>query len=326
MKATAVAGSNIALIKYWGNRDDALRLPHNNSISLTLDKASTTTTVQFTDALNTDEITINSRMVVGPARDRVTRHLDHLRQRFGCKLAARVASENNFPMASGIASSASAFAALTVAAAGALGHSPAPADLSALARLGSGSASRSILGGYVEWLAADKHEGSYAVQIAGPDHWQIIDVIAVLSSGEKRVKSTEGHQTAHTSPLYPGRLAHVETQIPRLREAILRRDFTTLGQIAELDALSMHAVMMTSQPSLFYWAPATLTLIEATRTWREESVEVYFTIDAGPNVHLLTLPEHLEALKARLQPVTEVERLIVCGPGQGARLIPEHLF
>lgn len=326
MKATAIAGSNIALIKYWGNRNDPLRLPHNNSISLTLDRATTTTTIEFVAGQKQDQVIVNGQAMIGPARERASQHVGRLRELAGVDRAARIVSENNFPMASGIASSASAFAALTVAAAGALGLSLSPAELSAMARLGSGSASRSILGGYVEWRAADRHEDSYAVPLAGPDHWQVLDVIVVLSTGEKAVKSTAGHPTAASSPLYQARLAHVAAQLPRLRAAIRERDFSALGQIAEWDALSMHAIMMTSQPPLLYWAPETLALLHEVPRWREAGIETYFTIDAGPNVHLLTLPEHLEPLTERLQALPGVQRLIVCGPGEGARLLTDQLF
>lgn len=326
MKATAIAGSNIALIKYWGNRDEALRLPMNNSISITLDNAYTTTTVEFDARLKAEEVVINGQPMSGAEKNRVTRFLDALRVRLGFADYARVQSENNFPMASGIASSASAFAALAKATVGARGLDLTPAQISGLARLGSGSAARSVLGGFVEWQTGSGDADSVAVELAPPAHWHICDVIAIVATGEKKVKSTEGHTTAHSSPLYPARLAHVATTLEPLRRSIANRDFATLGDIAELDALSMHAVMMTATPSLLYWTPATTRLLHSIREWRAEGLPAYFTLDAGPNVHILTLPAEVETLRARLKAIPEVERVLVCNPGEGTRLVETHLF
>lgn len=316
--ATARAGANIAFIKYWGNMDEALRLPLTNSLSMTLDTAVTITTVEFDPDLERDILVLNEREVKGPALERVSAHLDHVRRLAGVRWCARVLSRNTFPMGAGIASSASAFAALTVAAATALGLALSPAELSALARLGSGSAARSILGGYVELIAAARHEDAYAVQVAPPEHWPLVDIVAVVSREHKAVGSTGGHALAHTSPLNPARLAHVHTALARARSAILARDIETLGEVMELDALTMHAVMMTSRPSLLYWLPGTVAVMHAVRAWRREGIPAYFTIDAGPNVHVITLPEHAGQVRARLEEMPDVEETIVCRTGGAA--------
>ncbi len=322
--ATACAGANIAFIKYWGNLDEALRLPLTNSLSMTLDTTVTITTVVFDPALQGDQLTLNEEAIVGPALERVSTHLDHLRRLAGVTLPAHVTSRNTFPTGAGIASSASAFAALTMAAAAALGLDLSPKELSALARLGSGSAARSIFGGYAELIAGARHEDAYAVQIAPPDHWPLVDIVAVVSREHKAVGSTGGHALAHTSPLNPARLAHVHTALARARSAILARDIETLGEVMELDALTMHAVMMTSRPSLLYWLPGTMAVMHAVRSWRQEGIPAYFTIDAGPNVHVITLPDYATEVQARLRAMPEVKEIITCQTGKGAILLGDE--
>ncbi len=320
--AIADAGANIAFIKYWGNLDETLRLPLTNSLSMTLDTARTVVRVAFQPDLEEDILLINGKQQSGPAVERLTRHLDYLRRLAGITWRAYVDSHSTFPMGAGLASSAAAFAAITVAAAAALGLRLSPRELSTYARLGSGSAARSIFGGYVEWIAAARHEDSYAYPIAGENHWQLTDIVAVVSREHKTVGSTSGHALSSTSPLQPSRLAHVHTALARARSAILARDLQTLGETMELDALTMHAVMMTSRPSLIYWLPGTLAVLRAVRAWRKEGIQAYFTIDAGPNVHIITLPKHESDLIQRLSVLPFVQELIVAHTGPGARLNP----
>ncbi len=322
MKATATAGSNIAIVKYWGARDSALNLPANGSISLTLDAARTTTTVHFDAALRSDALILNGREVGGAALARVSAHLDRLRALAGVRVPALVDSTNTFPEGAGIASSASAFAALTVAGAAALGLRLSERELSVLARLGSGSACRSVIGGWAEWRAGTCHEDSYAVQIAPPEHWDMRDLVAVVSAEAKAVPSAKGHERAASSPLFQARLRQVEDTLPAVRRAILERDFHALGLLAEADALSMHAIMLTSSPPLLYWLPATVELIRQVWQWRAEGLPCYFTIDAGPNVHILTLPQAVPHVAERLRALPYVRQVIPCGPGPAPRLIP----
>ncbi len=317
-QATAQAGANIAFIKYWGNLDDTLRLPLTHSLSMTLDTAITTTTVTFDPALTADILIINEEPMLGAALERVSRHLDHLRGLAGITWRAKVISVNAFPVGAGIASSASGFAALTVAAATALGLNLSPRELSTYARLGSGSAARSIYGGYVELVTGARHEDAYAVQVETAAHWPLVDIVAVVSKHPKKVGSTGGHTLAHTSPFNAARLAHVQTAIARARTAIHTRDLEMLGRIMELDALTMHAVMMTSTPSLIYWEPETLAVMHAVRGWREEGIPAYFTIDAGPNVHIITLPEHAVSVMKRVRALSVVQDVLLCRTGKGA--------
>ena len=322
MRATATAGSNIAIVKYWGARDLALNLPANGSISLTLDAARTTTTVDFAPAYEADALVLNGREVGGTALARVSAHLDRLRALAGVNLRARVETANTFPEGSGIASSASGFAALTVAAAAALGLRLSERELSRLARLGSGSACRSIIGGWAEWLAGTCDEDSYAVQVAPPEHWNVRDLVAVISAEPKAVPSAKGHERAASSPLFEARLRQVEEALPAVRRAILEREFHALGVLAEADALSMHAIMLTSAPPLLYWLPATVELIRQVWQWRLEGLPCYFTIDAGPNVHVLTLPQAVAHVAERLRALPFVRQVIPCGPGPAPRVIP----
>lgn len=178
----------------------------------------------------------------------------------------------------------------------------------------------------MEWVAGAEHEDSFASQIASPEHWEICDCIALVSTEAKKVASSEGHKLAQSSPLYSARLSQVKEDLDRVREAILTRDFESLGSVAEREALSLHAIMMTSQPSLLYWTPATVRVMKEVRNWREGGRSVYFTIDAGPNVHLLTLPSCVAEIERALRKVEGVKQVIVCRPGQGTRLIEEHLF
>ncbi len=327
-KATARAGSNIAFVKYWGAADPALNLPLNSSISMTLAHVHTTTTVEWSPRgeRSEDEITLNG-LSLDPARaERLVAHLDRIRALAGVDHRARVVSVNNFPTGAGIASSASGFAALTVAACRALGLDLSPTQLSALARRGSGSACRSLFGGFVEWRKGTSDADSVAVPLFPPDHWDLWDLVAVVDRQEKPVSSAQGHRLAHTSPLLEGRLRQVEGWLDQVRSAIERRDIHGLGTVAELDALAMHSVMMTSTPSLLYWQPGTVAVLHAVRAWRAEGLPVYFTIDAGPNVHLLCPGDQVPALRERLASVPGVEQVIASGPGPGPRLLESHLF
>lgn len=320
--ATAEALSNIAFIKYWGNRDHSLRLPSNPSLSMNLAGLKTITTVAFEPDLERDDITINGQRAAGPAADRVTGHLNLVRALAGSSSAARVESRNTFPSGAGIASSASGFAALTVAAIAAAGMTLTESQLSALARRGSGSASRSIPSGYVEWNIGTEPSGadSYAVSIAPPDHWDLVDVIAVLSAAHKATGSTEGHGLAGTSPFQAARVAGAPERLNVCRRALVSRDFEALAAVVEEDAVAMHAVMMTSRPPLFYWQPLTLAIIAAVPLWRSAGLPVCFTVDAGPNVHCLTPSAHVAEVEQRLR-AFGVPEVLTAGAGGPARVV-----
>lgn len=313
-KAAAVSCPNIAFIKYWGNRDDVLRLPANSSLSMNLAGLETRTTVEYIEGLPEDEVVIGGEAQTGAAKARVTAHLDLIRTRAGITLKARVDSNNNFPAGVGIASSASAFAALSVAGATAAGLALTERELSALARRGSGSAARSIPAGFVQW------DDEFAFSIAPPEHWALADVVAVISKAHKAVGSTGGHTLAGTSPLQAARVARAPERLRVCREAVLNRDFAAFAEIVESDSNIMHAVMLTSTPPLYYWEPLTLAVMKAVREWRAEGLPVGFTIDAGPNVHCLCLADSAPEVERRLRALGVAETLTAT-PGGAAWLV-----
>ncbi len=319
--ATAIAHPNIAFIKYWGNRNDALRLPANSSLSMNLDGLQTQTQVEFDPTLSKDILLLNGQDASAEQMARVSAFLDLVRAMAATKLFARVESENNFPSGAGIASSSSAFAALALAASAAAGLQLDEMALSRLARLGSGSASRSVPGGFVEWRAADRDEDSFAHSIAAAQHWALEDCIAVVSETHKTVGSTEGHQLAYTSPLQAARLQGAEERLASCRVAILQHDFAALTEVVELDNHLMHAVMMTSRPPLLYWQPASLAVMQAVRAWRASGLQVCYTLDAGPNVHVICLAQDAEKAAKQLADISGVNSVLRAGPGGPARVI-----
>ncbi|MSP11730.1 MAG: diphosphomevalonate decarboxylase [Chloroflexi bacterium] len=326
-KATAKSYSNIAFVKYWGNRDDLLRIPANGSISMNLSETATVTTVEFTPDLAEDSLEIDGRPATEPARQRAGQFLDVIREMTGRPESARVVSHNNFPMGTGIASSASAFSALTLAACTAASIELSEKQLSALARRGSGSACRSIPGGFVEWFPGLTDASSYAIQIAPPDYWPLRDIVVIVSSRHKNVGSAEGHILAWTSPFYTTRLNHLPERLHRMRAALLLRDLRALGEECELEALELHTIAMTSATPVIYWDPATLEVMQAVQRWREEEgLGGYFTLDAGANVHILCAAADAERLAYRLRPLPGVHDLIINSPAPGTHLLEEHLF
>jgi diphosphomevalonate decarboxylase len=322
MIATAQANSNIAFIKYWGNRDDALRLPANPSISMNLEGLYSQTTVQWDDKLSTDQLILNGTPVEGAALDRVSIHLNYIRNRVEVKTRARVESKNNFPMGAGIASSASSFAALTVAAVAAAGATLSERELTTIARLGSGSASRSIPTGFVEWHTGLSHDDSYASSFAAPDYWDLVDVIAIVNSQHKPVGSSAGHQSANTSDLQSGRVNGAVDRFATCKHAILSRNFGVFAEVVERDSNLMHAVMMTSVPPLFYWQPATLEVMNCIRQWRAEGLSVCYTLDAGPNIHCICLRNSEQVVSERLKTLSGVEDIRIASVGGPVRIIP----
>jgi diphosphomevalonate decarboxylase len=323
-RATAIAHPNIAFIKYWGHVDAALHVPANPSVSMVLDCLSTRTTVDWMQGLREDEVVIDGAAASSAARVRVSEHLDRVRALAGSALRAHVRSESNFAAGAGLASSASAFAALTLAATAALGIDLSVEQLSALARLGSGSACRSIPAGFVEWTV-HPDRSSTAHSIAPPEHWALCDCIALVSTRHKEVSSISGHEAAPSSPLHAARVRYATLQAPACRRAIERRDLAALGRIAERDAVMMHAVAMTSAPPIYYWAAETMRVVRAAIEWRKVGLPVYYTIDAGPNVHCLCEARHREEVQRRLASLPGVEQVLVACPGSGARLTDDHL-
>ena len=328
MKATAIAPSNLAFIKYWGRKNEILRLPTNGSISMNLSNLLTTTTVNFLPELTCDSVTINGQEFAADAIEarRVTRHLDRVRQQAGLQHCACVVSKNNFPSSTGLSSSASSFAALTVSATAAAGLDLPEKELSVLARQGSGSACRSIPDGFVEWLDGDASDSSYGLSLHPHNHWQIVDVVAVVSREKKEISSSEGQLAAASSPFFPVRLSRMPDKLSRARALLKQKNFTEFGELIEAEAVEMHAIMLTSTPSLMYWLPGSVKIMRLARKWRRQGLEVYFSVNTGQDVHLICRPDDVDDLTGRLRRVPEVSTLIINTPAPGAQLVEQHLF
>ena len=309
MKATAFAPVNVALIKYWGKQDEKLRLPVNSSLSVNLTKMGTVTTVEWVRGLKQDEA--DERMII---------HLDKIRRLVKINLKVRVTTQNNFPVSAGLSSSASGFAALTLAATAAAGLKLSEKDLSRLARLGSGSACRSIPAGWVEWRKGND-QTSYAQTIFPANHWDLRILVVILSQKEKKVSSTDGQMSAATSPFFVKRIKGIDKKIINIKQAIKEKNFRKMGEITEEDCLNMHSVMLTQKSSLIYWLPETVRVMRAVRNWRTKGLESYFTINTGQNVFVFCEPENEDKLVDKLlqlRGVIEVKKEKI---GNGARLL-----
>lgn len=329
MKATAVAPANIAFIKYWAKVDPELRIPKNNSISMNLSDLYTISTVEFDKKYGKDSATfLDEQRVTDKEQKRITHALDRIRQYAKGTLRAKVVTKNNFPKATGIASSASGFAALTVAALAALGQNTNDKDeLSRIARRFSGTACRSIPDGFVEWEKGHHDQSSYAKQIFPLDWWDVRDVVAIVTETMKEVGSTEGHALADTSLLYEARISSIDPKAHAIKDAIKRRDFFTFGKILEEDSFNMHAIALTSSMPLVYWEPQTIAIIKKVFSLRAEGrAQGYVTIDAGPTVHVICQEKDVSVLQRVLEKITGVLRVVVNKPARGAHLVENHLF
>lgn len=325
MKATAIAPSNIAFTKYWGRKDETLRLPMNGSISMSLSNLLTTTTVEFDEKLTADNITINNEKREKEAA-KVGKHLDRIRKLAGIKTFAKVVSENSFPTATGLSSSASGFAALSAAGAAAAGLKLSEPDLSILARQGSGSACRSIPGGIVEWLDGDTSETSYAKTIFPKDHWEIADVVAVVSEGRKEISTSDAQEGANSSPFMQVRVDGMKKKNEELKKLIKEKNFQKFGELIESEALELHSIYITQKPALIYLLPNSLLIMKLCKKWREEGLSVYFTVNTGQDIHLIVEKENVKKLENKLKEIPEVKDIIVNFPGDGTHLSDNHLF
>lgn len=325
MKATAVAPSNIAFTKYWGRKDQVLRLPENGSVSMCLSNLLTTTTVEFSPALSQDQVTINGEKEEGE-ESRVIKHLDRIRQMANTNHKAKVVSQNNFPIGTGLSSSASGFAALTIAGTKAAGLDLSEKELSILARQGSGSSCRSIPSGFVEWLDGDTSDASYATQIFPPNHWAIADVVAVVSEDRKEVPTSLGQQSAQSSPFMPVRLSRMKDKNEQVKKLLAEKNLPEFGELIEAEALELHAIMITQRPALIYWTEGTLQIMKLVSHWRAQGLAVYFTINTGQDVHLICEQENIDQVQAKLKKLDFVKDIIVNLSGEGARTSDNHLF
>lgn len=321
MRATAKAHTNIALIKYWGKRNEELILPTNSNLSITLDGFYTETTVHFKEELDRDVFILNEREISGIPYDQVTNHLQLFRNYANRQgLFAEVRSLNKVPTAAGFASSASGFAALSGATAKALELELDEPTLSRFTRQGSGSACRSIYGGFVQWEMGKLDDGSdsYAIPIAPQDHWDLRVAAVVLTAKEKDVSSRVGmKRTVDTSVFYDGWLESLPRDLEEIKVGIAAKDFEKVGSIAEANCLKMHATTLGAIPPFTYWQDTTMSVMETVQQLRKDGTLAYFTIDAGPNVKVVYLPEDEEKVLAQLNATNGVEEVIVSKVGKG---------
>jgi diphosphomevalonate decarboxylase len=322
MKAHARARSNIALVKYWGKADGRLNLPAVGSISITLDALWSDTSVEFDAAYRADELTLNGQRRPEHLA-RVTACLDILRGLARVNAYARVVSQNSFPTGAGLASSASGFAALVGAAAAALELELSARELSIIARRASGSAARSIFGGFVEMHVAKRADGedSFAEPLLAAEEWPLDVVVAITATHEKDVSSGSGMtRSAESSPYYRAWVDTHPADMAAARSAIGARDFAGLGAVAETNCLKMHAAAMAASPPLLYWNGATVECLERIRALRREGCPVFFTIDAGPQVKAVCAPGARNTVRAALAEVPGVLDTIVTGLGPGVEV------
>lgn len=322
VKAAARARSNIALVKYWGKRDARLNLPAVGSLSVTLDGLWSETEVEFDRRLARDSLSLDGRASEQQLQ-RVSRFLDILREQTGIVVAARVESRNNFPTGAGLASSASGFAALAAAASAALGLELTARELSILARRGSGSAARSVFGGFVEMHRGQSADGSdsFAEPLLAVDDWPLEVLVAVTARGEKSIGSADGMtQSAATGQYYESWVEGHAQDMTEAREAIVRRDFEVLAAVAEASCLKMHAAAMSTRPGLVYWNGVTVECLHLVRHLRQSGVPVFFTIDAGPQLKAICEPGAAAEVRAALEAVPGVLDVITTRLGPGIEI------
>ncbi len=321
MKATAVAPANIAFIKYWGKKNKVLRLPINSSISMNLSGLCTTTSVEFSSTFIEDSVELIGDNFSVSEINRVKKSLDLIRKRAGIHEYADVVTKNTFPKGAGAAASASGFAALTLAGFAAAGVSLTEKELTIFARLGSGSACRSIPDGFVLWKEGETSEESFAYSLYPSTYWDIRDILVIVDASMKKVSTTKGMEDVHTSPLLVGRLEVLPGRVKRVEQTLKDKDFSSLGEVVEEDCLDMHAVMQSQNPPIYYWNEMTKKIMASVVGWRAGGLPVYFTIDAGPNVHILCEGKNAERVMEKAKLLDSIQSIIMNKPSQGAHLL-----
>lgn len=323
LSGKARAYTNIALIKYWGKKNEELILPMNNSLSLTLDAFYTETEVIFSDSFTDDLFYLDHELQTEAATKKISRFLDLVRIQANTNKRAKVISHNFVPTAAGLASSASGLAALAGACNEALRLELDKQALSRLARRGSGSACRSIFGGFVEWEKGHDDQTSYAQQIPSNGFEDELAMVFVLiNDQQKDVSSRDGmRRTVETSHFYQGWLDSVEKDLRELKQAIAEKSFQKMGEIMERNGLKMHGTTLAANPPFTYWSPDSLKAMQAVRELRASGIPCYFTMDAGPNVKVLVEKKNQTAVQAKFIELFSRQQVILAHAGQGITII-----
>ncbi|GAB4026379.1 MAG: diphosphomevalonate decarboxylase [Candidatus Microgenomates bacterium] len=328
MKKTIVLSpANIAFVKYWGRRDDNLILPLNSSVSMNMSGCTTTTSCEWGEwEEDSIKIKFKGKELVeasGVAREKALRVVERVREKLGTKLRVCIESENNFPEATGIASSASGFSALTKALYESFGTSLSEKEMTIETRLsGSGSACRSIPDGFVVWDKGSKDDGSdsFAYSIAQANHWELVDLVCVVDIGNKKISSGEGHVRAKNEYMQ-ARLKNIDNRVRETIAAIKEKDLEKLGVVTEIEAMSLHTVCMMSEPPIFYLNGATFEVMSIIRELREKGIIAYYTMDAGANVHVITEMKYLPRVRCALSEIDKVVMMIENVATYGARVL-----
>lgn len=318
---TARAHTNIALIKYWGKSNTDLKLPLMSSLSMTLDAFYTDTTFEHSSELTEDVFYLNGQKQDFKNSKRVINYIHKLQQRYGFNDHFKVSSINHVPTSAGLASSASAFAALATSFASSYHLSLNKKELSKLARLGSGSATRSIYGGFVLWEKGNSHDTSFATAINEEPNWDLQMLAVELDTQPKKISSSTGMKLAQTSPFYQSWLTQNQKEITLMKEAIQNKNFTQLGELSELSANEMHSLNLTSQPSFTYFTPQTMILINLVHELRQQGIECYYTIDAGPNIKILTQRKNNKKIVSAVQDLFPNVKIVSAGFGPGVTIL-----
>lgn len=297
-KAQAFAPANIALCKYWGKREKTLNLPANSSLSISLGDLGTATEINVSEKVY-DEVFLNNERVDPDSifMSRVMEFVDLLRPSPDIPLTIK--TFNSVPTAAGLASSASGFAALILALDSLFGYNLKPHELSIIARLGSGSATRSIFDGFVIWDKGTQADGMDSFATPMNNSWPEFCIgIITLSREKKAISSRQAmNQTVETSQLYKSWPEQAEKDLSIMIKAIEDKDFKRLGETVEQNSFSMHATMMSAFPPVIYMKPETLSTISWVHQLRRDGIEVYITMDAGPNVKLIFQEKDAEAIQ-----------------------------
>ena len=318
---TARAYTNIALIKYWGKKNKQLKLPYTNSLSLTLDRFYTDTKATIIDS-DKDVVYLNNQLLDDTQNKRILNYLETVRNFYSFTEHFQIDSVNHVPTSAGFASSASGFAALAAAINETKQLDLNRRELSILARNGSGSASRSIYGGFVEWQAGHDNESSFAVPIDETPDIDLALLSVVINKHSKKISSTVGMENSvKSSPFYPNWVTLVSSEIKEIKQAIAQKDLQKIGEISEHNAMSMHALTLSADPSFTYFAPETIRIIQLIQELRRKGLFAYATIDAGPNVKIICTKESLPKVQTYIEQQLSDVTTVVANIGPGIQYI-----
>ena len=317
-RVTARAYANIALVKYWGKKPGPGNIPATPSISFTL-KALRTDTIIERSVTGKDRFFLNGTPADKQTTGRLKNYLDYWRNNNLIDGCFDISSVNNFPTKAGLASSSSGFAALAVGLGAFCKLKLRRQQLSRLARIGSGSAARSVVGGLAAFPLSSDPAARMLIP-SGEAPWGM--VITIVDDGEKKIGSRQGMEICRKhSPYYKSWISRAVSDYKRMLSALRKLDFTLVGEITEANALAMHACMIGARPSLLYWTPTTLEIIKTAQRLRDKGLETYITIDAGPNAVLLGKKEDLSRISRYVRQISGVKSVIKSGPGDGAMII-----